>query len=70
MDTSSYKAVAAGAVAAVTGLDQLLPAPPIVHWALAGAATDVYSKGGLDEQLILCALGGMIGGYTVLYIMG
>ena len=57
-----YMAGAAGAATALTGLDLTftgLGAPPIVHWALAGAATDVYCRGTigeLDSQLVMCAM--------------
>jgi len=59
-----YMAGAAGAITGVTRLEKAIPMfPPEVHWALAGAATDVYCKGQLefDKQLAFCALGGVIG---------
>ena len=59
-----YMAGAAGFVTAITGLDRLLPLPPVVHYAVAGAATDAYCQGTveLNQQLAMCAVGGIIGG--------
>ena len=65
-DNQRYMAPAAGALTALTGLDQVFPAPRVVHWALAGAATDVYCQGGIrsiDRQLLLCAGGGAVSGF-------
>jgi hypothetical protein len=42
---NDLKAVAAGAIAAATGVDTLLPLPRVVHWAVAGAATDKICRG-------------------------
>jgi len=71
-----YMAGAAGALTAVTGLDQVFVpfgAPPIVHWSLAGAATDAYCRGTImpkiDQQLLMCAAGGALGGYIVTFLM-
>ncbi len=67
-----YMAPVAGAITAVAGLDRLFPAPPVVHWALAGAATDAYCQGGVpavDKQLIMCAAGGALGGYLAMYFL-
>jgi hypothetical protein len=57
---------AAGALAAVVPrVDTALPLPRPVHWAAAGAATDVFYKGSLtiDQQILFCAVGGLVGGY-------
>lgn len=66
---NKYRAVLAGAVAAVTGLDRLfvrLGAPRAVHWALAGFGTDVYCKGEIDySRLALCGAGGFAGGMAI-----
>ena len=61
-----YLAGAAGFLAAVVpGVDTLLELPPVVHWAAAGAATDVICKGTveIDGQLAMCAAGGALAGY-------
>ena len=68
-----YMAVAAGAAAAlVPGVDTALPLPRYVHWAVAGAATDAYCRGEviptLDQQLLMCAAGGAMGGFLVSYL--
>ena len=69
-----YMSVAAGAVASfVPGVDTLLPLPRYVHWAAAGAATDLYCRGEivpseLDKQLVMCAAGGALGGYVIQYL--
>ena len=65
-ENQRYMAGAAGALAAVIpGVDTALPLPRPVHWAAAGAATDVYCKGTLsfDMQYFFCAVGGLVGGY-------
>ena len=68
---NQYKAVLAGAATSITGVDRLFVgfgAPPAVHWALAGTATDVYCRGwsGTDgKQVAMCALGGYVGGVVV-----
>ena len=65
---SNWKAAIAGAAAAVTGLDALLPLPRAVHWAAAGVGIDAYCKGGMpaiDAQLAMCAVGGYVGGLAI-----
>jgi hypothetical protein len=68
-----YMAPVAGAAASlIPGLDTALPLPRYVHWAVAGAATDAYCRGDLtptiDQQLLMCALGGVLGGYVISYL--
>ena len=40
----------AGGVVAMYNLDTLLPAPKIVHYALAGKAVDVFCRGQVDAM--------------------
>ena len=72
-ENQRYMAGAAGVLAAIIpNVDTALPLPRPVHWAVAGAATDVYCKGGsftLDQQVAFCALGGVIGGYGRKYLL-
>lgn len=68
-----YMAGAAGAAAAlVPGVDSILPLPRYVHWAAAGAATDAYCRGEVipqvDQQLVMCAVGGALGGFVATYL--
>ena len=55
-----------GAVSAVTGLDRMFPAPPMVHWAIAGGLADASCSGftmpEIDEKLFECSIFGMLGG--------
>ena len=71
---NEYKSVLAGAATAVTGLDRAFVAfgaPPAVHWALAGFATDVYCKGEIDyTRLVLCGAGGFVGGMAIGVLRG
>ena len=72
LDTKKpFVSVAAGALTAATGLDQVFPLPPIVHWSLAGASTDIFFRGmdALDSELIMCAIGGAVGGFVLVYMM-
>lgn len=68
---NEYKAVAAGAAAAITGLDRLFVgfgAPSALHWGLAGAGIDAYCKGKIPEfntRLAMCVAGGYVGGLAV-----
>lgn len=58
-------AFAYGAVSHLTGLDRLLPAPPAVHWAVAGTGADYQCRGSfnMDKELAMCMAGGFGGGY-------
>lgn len=72
---NEWKAVAAGAAVAVTGLDTIFTgfgAPPPVHWALAGVGVDAYCKGRIpdfDTKMAMCAAGGFAGGMVVRTVM-
>ena len=67
---------ASGAVSVLTGLDTLFlrfGAPPPVHWALGGVASDYYCKGALqpDQMTAMAAAAGFAGGYvTTMITMG
>lgn len=69
---SDYLALAAGAAASLSGVDTILPLPRIVHWAAAGAATDMYCRGEVyptfDNQYFMCLAGGAAGGLAVSYL--
>jgi hypothetical protein len=73
---NKYKALMAGAAVHVIGADRLFAgfgAPPAVHWALAGTASDVYCNGGDmsdTTQMVYCAIGGYIGGIAATYVFG
>lgn len=74
MDYKRYMSVVAGAAASIIpGVDEILPLPRYVHWAVAGAATDAYSQGEylpqIDQQLLMCAAGGAIGGFALQYFL-
>lgn len=71
-ENQRYMAGAAGALAAmIPNVDTALPLPRPVHWAAAGAATDVYCKKQftIDTQLAFCAFGGLLGGYLGKYLV-
>ena len=72
---STYKAPISGAVVAAVGLDKLFPAPALVHWALAGVATDWYcnnySTEGMDATSVAgCAAGAILGGAIASTVLG
>ena len=68
-------AAAYGAISSVTGLDRLFQgfgAPPLVHWALAGAAADYQCRGGpvFDQDYAMNMAYGAGGGLAVSFLLG
>ena len=61
-----YKSAMAGAVVALTGLDRLLPLPPVIHHAVAGILVDYYCGAavGMNSEAAYSALYG-VGGATI-----
>ena len=60
-------AFGAGVVRRMTNTDTLLPLPPIVHYAAAGAAADYYCKGSVqpDSVTAMAAATALAGGFLV-----
>ena len=68
-------AAAFGAGSSVLGVDQFFVrfgAPPLVHWALAGAGADYYCRGGpvFDRDYAMNMAYGVGGGLAAAMILG
>ena len=69
-------AAAAGAIAAYAGLGSVLPAPPIVHYALAGVAVDMACRSTNTERMrpnlsyVEHAVYGAVGAYASGMLLG
>ena len=64
-----------GAVINITGLDNLFTsfgAPPGVHWALGGVASDYYCKGAIspDKDTAMAAAAAYGGGFVAAMMLG
>ena len=65
-----YGDLAAGALVAVVGIDNLTSLPPAVHWGLGAYAADAYCRGvQTDMSAARSMLWGMAGGYLVRMVM-
>ena len=69
-DRANQLAFMYGAGVRLVGLDRLLPLPPAVHYAVAGAAADYQCRGQqLDQQKAMATGLGVAGGMVVAYFI-
>lgn len=71
-DNMMYYSMAFGALSNLVMIDQLLPAPPAIHWAAAGAAADYSCRGGpvFDKEYAMNMAYGYGGGFVMSMITG